>query len=216
VRLPATPAEELAYAGTGLKPVGRVDFVNAAFSNLVPLEVAGIDFGVVYNGDMGDLGSLRVNWTSTKLTKFFQSLDSERAVLAKAVSAGALNQQVTVFGAADLIRQSGNPELKSTLSMTWSLGDIQVGYQGQYVGDVEQPGTRDANNNPWIVKSLTTHNLYGQYTLDDWGYGTSTVRIGARNLTDKEPPLAVGAFGYLGNIHSPNGRYLYASLTHSF
>jgi outer membrane receptor protein involved in Fe transport len=136
--------------------------------------------------------------------------------LAKAVSAGALNQQVTVFGAADLIRQSGNPELKSTLSITWSLGDIQVGYQGQYVGDVEQPGTRDANNNPWIVKSLTTHNLYGQYTLDDWGYGTSTVRIGARNLTDKEPPLAVGAFGYLGNIHSPNGRYLYASLTHSF
>jgi iron complex outermembrane recepter protein len=215
-RFAPTPAEVAAYAGTGLDPVGRVEYTNAIFENLVPLEVAGIDFGVVYNGDLGDLGNLRVNWTSTKLTKFFQSPDPVRATLAQAIASGVINQQVTVLGAADLIRQNGNPEWKSTLSMTWSRGDIQVGYQGQYVGDVEQPGTRDVNNNPWIVKSLTTHNLYGQYTFNDWGYGTSTVRIGARNLTDKEPPLAVGNFGYLGNIHSPNGRYLYASLTHSF
>lgn len=216
IRYAPTPAEVAAYAGTGLDPVGRVEYTNAIFENLVPLEVAGIDFGFVYDGDLGDMGNVRMNWTSTKLTKFFQSPDSTRALLADAISSGVLNEQVTVLGAADLIRQNGNPEWKSTMSLTWSLGAMQVGYQGQYVGEVEQPGTRDADNNPWIVDSLLTHNLYGQYTFDDWGFGTSTVRVGARNLTDKEPPLAVGAFGYLGNIHSPNGRYLYASLTHSF
>jgi len=102
------------------------------------------------------------------------------------------------------------------VSATWSLGDWQVGYQGLYIGDVEQPRTVDANNNPWIVDSLTTHNLYGQYQINDWGLGSSTIRVGARNITDQEPPLAVGNFGYLGNIHSPIGRYVYTSLTHSF
>lgn len=215
-RYPPSPAEVAAYAGTGLEPVGRVEFTNAKFDNLVPLEVAGIDFGVVYNGDLGDIGSLRVNWTATKLTKFYQSLDRERAILADAVASGALNEQVRVRGAADLIRQNGNPEWKSTLSTTWSMGDWQLGYQGMYIGDVEQPGTLDANNNPWIVDSLTTHNLYGQYTINDWGFGSSTFRVGARNITDKEPPLAVGNFGYLGNIHSPIGRYVYGSVTHTF
>lgn len=215
-RFPPTPAEVAAYAGTGLEPVGRVEFTTAKFENLVPLEVEGIDFTAVYNGDLGDFGRLNVSWTATKLTKFFQSLDGQRAILADAVASGALNEQVRVSGAADLIRQNGNPEWKSNVSATWSLGDWQVGYQGLYIGDVEQPGTVDANNNPWIVDSLTTHNLYGQYQINDWGLGSSTIRVGARNITDQEPPLAVGNFGYLGNIHSPIGRYVYTSLTHSF
>jgi len=215
-RFAPTPAEVAAYAGTGLEPVGRVEFTTAKFENLVPLEVEGIDFAVVYNGDLGDFGRLNVSWTATKLTKFFQSLDGQRAILADAVASGALNEQVRVSGAADLIRQNGNPEWKSNVSATWSLGDWQVGYQGLYIGDVEQPRTVDANNNPWIVDSLTTHNLYGQYQINDWGLGSSTIRVGARNITDQEPPLAVGNFGYLGNIHSPIGRYVYTSLTHSF
>jgi len=215
-RYAPTPADVEAYAGTGLAPVGRVEFTNAKFENLVPLEVAGIDFSVVYNGEFGDWGGIRVNFTATKLTKFFQSLDATRGELADAVAIGALNEQVSVKGAADLIRQDGNPEWKSTTSVTWSLGNWQVGYQGMYIGDVEQPGTVDANNNPWIVDSLTTHNLYGQYLLEEWGFGSSTIRVGARNLTDEEPPLAVGNFGYLGNIHSPIGRYVYGSITHSF
>lgn len=215
-RYEPTPADVAAYAGTGLAPVGRVEFTNAKFDNLVPLEVAGIDLSVVYNGEFGDWGGVRVNFTATKLTKFYQSLDAKRGELADAVASGALNEQVRVSGAADLIRKDGNPEWKSTMSVTWSLRNWQVGYQGMYIGDVEQPGTVDANNNPWIVDSLTTHNLYGQYLLEDWGFGSSTLRVGARNLTDEEPPLAVGGFGYLGNIHSPIGRYVYANINHSF
>lgn len=44
--------------------------------------------------------------------------------------------------------------------------------------------------------------------------GETTLRVGARNLTDEQPPLASG--GYLGNLHQPQGRYSYASVRHAF
>jgi outer membrane receptor protein involved in Fe transport len=64
------------------------------------------------------------------------------------------------------------------------------------------------------VDSLQTYNLYAQYSLSGFLGGESSVRIGARNLTDEQPPLASG--GYLGNLHQPQGRYSYASVRHSF
>ena len=64
------------------------------------------------------------------------------------------------------------------------------------------------------MDSLQTYNLYGQYSFRDWSAGATTLRIGARNLTDEDPPLAQG--GYLGNIHQPVGRYWYVSMKHAF
>jgi outer membrane receptor protein involved in Fe transport len=47
-----------------------------------------------------------------------------------------------------------------------------------------------------------------------FGGDTTTFKVGARNLTDEDPPLAQG--GYLGNIHQPVGRYVYAGVRHAF
>lgn len=56
---------------------------------------------------------------------------------------------------------------------------------------------------------------YGQYTYEGlFGGDTTTFKVGARNLTDEDPPLAQG--GYLGNIHQPVGRYVYAGVRHAF
>jgi outer membrane receptor protein involved in Fe transport len=72
----------------------------------------------------------------------------------------------------------------------------------------------DANRNPWVVDSLQTYNLYAQYSMSGLLDGETTLRVGARNLTDEQPPLASG--GYLGNLHQPQGRYTYASIRHAF
>ena len=45
-------------------------------------------------------------------------------------------------------------------------------------------------------------------------FGKTSVRIGGRNITDEAPPLT--STGYLGSLHSPYGRYLYASVKTSF
>ncbi|MDO9521451.1 MAG: TonB-dependent receptor [Pseudohongiella sp.] len=215
VRAMPTPADDLAYQGTGLTPVGEVLYVNAAFTNLLPLLVSGIDVGVVYEKDFDRIGNLNLNLNATKLTDFYQDADEVRTTLLKARQDGVINPGVPVTGATDLIGQNGNPEWKWTLSATWSLASWQVGFMTQYIDSVVQNAVLDANLNPWLVDSLQTYNLYGQYAFDGlFGGGKTTVKLGARNLTDRDPPLAQG--GYLGNIHQPVGRYVYAGVRHAF
>jgi outer membrane receptor protein involved in Fe transport len=213
-RAAPTPAEVASFAGTGLAPAGEVLYVNAAFTNLRPLEVGGVDFGLVYQNEFGELGDLTMNLNVTKLEDFFQEADPQQQILLDAKTSGVINAGVPLTGFSDLIAQAGNPEIKWTLSATWSRGPMQVGFMTQYTDDVIQPTVLDAARNPWEVDSLQTYNLYAQYSLSGFLGGESSVRIGARNLTDEQPPLASG--GYLGNLHQPQGRYSYASVRHSF
>jgi iron complex outermembrane recepter protein len=215
VRRAPTPADVLAYEGTGLTPAGEVLYVDAAFTNLLPLLVSGLDMGAVYQTDLGRFGSLDLNINATKLMDFYQDADEVRLTLLKARQDGVINPGVPVTGATDLIGANGNPEWKWTVSATWEMEQWQVGFMTQYIDSVIQDAVLDANLNPWVVDSLQTYNLYGQYTFDGLiGDGTTTLKVGARNLTDEDPPLAQG--GYLGNIHQPVGRYVYAGVRHSF
>ncbi len=213
-RAAPTPAEVAAFAGTGIAPAGEVLYVNAAFTNLRPLEVGGIDFGVVYQNEFGNLGDLTLNFNVTKLEDFFQEAAPQQQILLDAKTAGVINAAVPLTGFSDLIAQAGNPEIKWTLSATWSRGPLQVGFMTQFTDEVLQPTVLDAAGNPWVVDSLQTYNLYAQYSMSSLLDGATTLRIGARNLTDEQPPLASG--GYLGNLHQPQGRYTYASIRHAF
>jgi outer membrane receptor protein involved in Fe transport len=40
------------------------------------------------------------------------------------------------------------------------------------------------------------------------------LRLGVRNLFDKDPPLVSG--GYLGSVYNPYGRYLYVDVKKTF
>src|SRR5690606_17420801 len=165
--------------------------------------------------DLGMFGSLDLNFNATKLTDFYQDADEVRTTLLQARQQGLINPGVPVSGAADLIGVNGNPEWKWTLSATLEVDKWQIGFMTQYIDSVIQDAVLDANLNPWVVDSLQTYNLYAQYTLDGlFGNGVTTLKLGASNLTDEDPPLAQG--GYLGNIHQPVGRYVYAGVRHSF
>lgn len=214
VRELPTPEDVEAFAGTGLDPVGEVIFVNSLFDNLNPLEVSGLDFGMTWENEFVDAGRLRINFNATKLLDFFQEPSPQQQTLIDAKNAGQIPDTIPVAGASDLIEQEGNPEWKGNLAATWYQGSWQIGFMALYTGEVEDPGIRDANGNTWIIDSQTRYNLYGQYTTADWFGSQTSLRFGARNLTDEEPPLADG--GYLGNLHQPQGRYVYASLTQSF
>jgi outer membrane receptor protein involved in Fe transport len=55
-----------------------------------------------------------------------------------------------------------------------------------------------------------------QYTLGEDGDKPLRLRVGARNVFDEEPPLAEESFGYLGTLHSPQGRFVYARVRKTF
>src|SRR5690606_32090074 len=145
VRRDPTPADILAFEGTGLAPAGEVLYVNAAFTNLLPLLVSGVDFGVVYQKDLGMFGSLDLNFNATKLTDFYQDADEVRTTLLQARQQGLINPGVPVSGAADLIGVNGNPEWKWTLSATLEVDKWQIGFMTQYIDSVIQDAVLDAN-----------------------------------------------------------------------
>ena len=66
------------------------------------------------------------------------------------------------------------------------------------------------------MQDWTTHNLYVQYEVEKGPLSGTRLRIGARNITNEEPPLANERFGYDGRLHSNRGRWWYATIRKEF
>ena len=109
-----------------------------------------------------------------------------------------------------LLARNGRPEWRVTGSFTWSQGPWQVGAFTQYNSAVTETGFLSAQGDPWQVDSQITANLYGQYEFGKAAglASDTTIRVGARNITDEQPPLT--SSGYLGALYNPYGRYWYA------
>jgi outer membrane receptor protein involved in Fe transport len=83
------------------------------------------------------------------------------------------------------------------------------------VGDVYDDSNL-LNGQPWIIDEYQTHNLYVQYELGYDSDAPARFRLGVRNLTDEAPPLADTTFGFLGDLHSAQGRYVYLNVRKTF
>jgi outer membrane receptor protein involved in Fe transport len=122
-----------------------------------------------------------------------------------------------VQGAADMVRQGGRPEWRYTSALTWRKGAFGAGWYTSYVGDVQDPEiVRASDNAIWQIDDYQTHNLYAQYTLWLDSDRETRLRLGVRNMFDETPPLADTNYGYLGDLHSPAGRFVYGSIRTQF
>lgn len=61
-----------------------------------------------------------------------------------------------------------------------------------------------------------TVNLYAQYAFDEGLVSNTRLRIGVRNVGDKQAPLDSSSTGYNGALYQLYGRYWYASVRKSF
>ena len=76
--------------------------------------------------------------------------------------------------------------------------------------------TNDETGEFWTVDSLIRHNAYIDYKFFNETDYPVRMRFGVRNIFDEDPPLADEALGYLGSLHSPNGRTFYLSAKATF
>jgi outer membrane receptor protein involved in Fe transport len=104
----------------------------------------------------------------------------------------------------------GFPEFRGSASVRWRKGGWGAGAFVSYVGEVYDTGPAQVDGQYFPVKAWTTVSLYGQYAFKESG---STVRVGVRNLFDKDPPATSSNFGYLGALHNATGRYWYLNLS---
>lgn len=206
-----------AFANTGLAPVGDIIMVDDNYLNLDQRTVEGVDIGFYYDLDDTPIGDFSFRINAAYLDKFFQDVSPAGQIINAASAAGDIPAALTVGGQGDLVRDSGRPEWRYTSALTWRMDEWGAGWFTSYVGDVYDDfiinsGTGD----PWIIDEYQTHNLYVQYELDADSSSPTRVRLGVRNITDETPPLADTNFGYLGDLHSPQGRFVYANVRKTF
>jgi len=223
VRLPPTPQQVADYAGTGLAPAGDVQNVIASFTNLAPLVVEGIDYGVMWGVDVGP-GEFNLNANASFLDTYDQSPTTEGAILLAAKAAGEINPLVNTSGMSyggSQIEEGGRPKWKYSVNASYSLDNWQFGYFLQYTGLVYQNGTSTstAAGVPWKVQQHWSSNAHVGYDFSDSGTWTQdlSIRVGVRNLFNDDPPFAFGdTGGYLSSLYQPYPRYWYVNVKKSF
>ena len=214
VRAAPTADDIAAFAGTGLAPVGQIQYITDQYQNLLPQEARGLDIGVMWNLRGTQYGDFSLNFNAAHLIKFYRSPSPAVSELMAAQAAGKIDPSIFIGGGGDLIRQGGRPEWKWSASATWSYEQFTVGAFTQYIGDVDDTGLLDTAGDAWVIDSQLTANLYGQYEFTDGLAANTRLRVGVRNLTDEKPPLS--SDGYLGELYQPYSRYWYVSVRKSF
>ena len=213
----AVTADDIAFfQGSGISPVGQIVSVEDQFINLLPQTVEGLDIGLQWRLRGTPWGNFRASVNAAHLTKFDRSPGPLVESLFAAREAGQINANTPLPISQTLLARNGRPEWRVTGSFTWSQGPWQVGAFTQYNSAVTETGFLSAQGDPWQVDSQITGNLYGQYEFgDNAGFASgTTVRLGARNITDEQPPLT--SSGYLGALYNPYGRYWYANISKTF
>ncbi|WP_284877348.1 TonB-dependent receptor [Brevundimonas sp. MEB006b] len=213
----AVTADDIAFfQGSGITPVGQIVSVEDQFINLLPQTVEGLDIGLQWRLRGTPWGNFRASVNAAHLTKFDRSPGPLVESLFAAREAGQINANTPLPISQTLLARNGRPEWRVTGSFTWSQGPWQVGAFTQYNSAVTETGFLSAQGDPWQVDSQITGNLYGQYEFgNNAGFASgTTVRLGARNITDEQPPLT--SSGYLGALYNPYGRYWYANISKTF
>ncbi len=203
---------------------GAVSEVRNKYQNASKQELAGLDFGIVYDFDTA-IGDFQFNVNAAYLSKYDVSVDDTSAkVLAAQQDLDTYPNlaEVDVEGVGDQILQNGSPEWRAKTSLNWKLNNWGAGVSLDYVSEFIDTSTNytdeDGEKVYLPIDSFTTVNIYASYkfTEDNFLDGTY-IRLGVRNVGDEEPPLADEFWhGYFGDYHSNRGRYMYMNLSKTF
>jgi outer membrane receptor protein involved in Fe transport len=187
------------------------------FENFLPITVEGLDINLDYRLRDTPLGSFSVSVNAAKLIRYYMAPGPVGEELAEGQAAGEINAGVPLTAGGDFVAKNGRPKWRYSVNATWSAGPYRVGAFVKYTDAVDIIDVIDAQTHPWVLKSQTTVNLYGQYQFegDDTIFSRSQIQLGVRNLFDKDPPLHPSN-GYLASLYQPQARYWYASLKKAF
>lgn len=197
---------------------GFVTQVINTYSNLNPRKIQGMDFAASYRMNT-DFGRFDLKMNVARLSKFEQTPDPISALIIAEQAAGnpAVPDNIAVLGAGDLLGVNGNPEWRANASLNWRYNQWSVHTRMNYVGRFESSRLRSPEGENQPIPIWRTYDLSATYQFaNNSALGDTRVRVGVRNLTDKAPPVTTGAFGYISNVHSNRGRYLFANVTYRF
>ncbi|HEY4032259.1 MAG TPA: TonB-dependent receptor [Caulobacteraceae bacterium] len=210
-----TADDVAAFAGSGLAPVGTITQLSDTFQNMQPQTISGWDFSIEWRRPTEHYGLFDVNFAGTYLDKYFQPPTTAVQALFAARGSGVINVATPLTGSASEIGALANPRFRMTTTMTWKLAQYEMGGAVNYTSATQDTAFLSTTGVPYPVKSMTTVDLYGQYTFKGPRLGNGLkMKLGVRNLMNTLPPIE--SDGYNGSLYVPYGRYVYLNLGISF
>lgn len=212
-------AQELAaFQARGLAPAGHILRIDDVYYNQDRATSEGVDIGLYFDLDDTPFGDFSFRINGANLYKAFGEISAPGEFINAAAAAGVISSGVTVGGAqGQQVRNEGRPKWRYTSALTWRNNEWGAGWFTSYVGSVFDQGlVRASDGASFLIDEYQTHNLYVQYILGEDTDAPTRFRVGVRNVFNEKPPLADTQFGYLGDLHSPQGRFLYANVRKTF
>ncbi|WP_296595406.1 TonB-dependent receptor [Phenylobacterium sp.] len=215
-RLAPTPDNIAVFTGSGLAPVGFVEYVDDKYVNQLPQVAQGVDVGVNYRLNTDSFGDFTIDVNVARLDKLYQSPTEGLAMLIAARSAGQINAGTIITGGQDIVGQNGTPEWRGTGSLNWRYGKFTANWFTTYTGSFYSTALTYSTGEYFRVPRTWVHNVSVSYTFEDTNkyLNNTRVLVGARNVFDKDPPLV--SDGYPASVYNPYGRYLYFNIRKSF
>ena len=193
-------------------PQGFIDDTNV---NIGALHVRGIDVGANYGRDLGRFGSLSFELLGSRLLKW-------------RIDQGGLSSPYDCAGLYGLVCGIPRPLWRHTARVTWDKGPFSLSLNWRLVGKVaidisHKDVPRDFDFFHPSVAKIDAQNFFDLTALFHV-QRSYVLRLGVRNIFDREPPIiasgiggACGGAACNGNtfaqLYDPLGRYIFAGVT---
>lgn len=190
---------------------GAVERVNRISVNIAEVDVSVFDLRVRYGFNLGDMGYINANWSTTYYTKYdYIDLTGTRTD-----ALGKRNDDTDIVPPM--------PEFKHQGRVAWTFGNHLVALTAKGFSAVDFDGTVGPTFFGTILP--TPDEVEGQWKFDlRYGYsfhnlfsspGTLDIAAGANNVFNKQAqPLPVQG-GFESRLHDPFGRMLYLELNYT-
>ncbi len=187
---------------------GFISYIETPVENLGELKTSGLDLDVRSSFDLAALGRLGVTFTGTRIMKFEQQ--------------NGKGLPFTDYVGKSLGGNAPVPDWQHTLGFDLTQGAWNVALENTFTkGWTESASVVDTNlgvNAPYKVKDTSRWNLALSYR----GFKDLRMTVGARNLTNAEPPFVASssygshAAGFAGSFADPRTRMWFVAATYQF
>lgn len=210
-----------------LTPVGLILYQLFPYVNATQTEVDGIDVDLNSHVDIGRAGRLSATLNYTHMFHYYLTAPT-----------GVTSDLAGTHGPSGVSGDTGNPQDRAVLTLTWDRGPWTVSGTLNYIGafDLTDPsigiyscGDSVLNSGKWInaytgpesfckVDHFVDVDLYTEYALSEH----LRVHGGILNVMDKPPPLDMQTYGSAGNysnaFHDAGaiGRFFNVGATYTF
>ncbi len=207
------------FQGTGLAPVGRVDYIDDVFVNRQPRILRGIDFGATWRHQTSAAGSFFASVNATRMIEFTQQNAEDVQSIIDAQASGLIDKNFNVSNAGNLLGINSKPEWRASFDGSWRKDGWGVGTFVSYVSGTDWTSLVSNTGSYFRVPSWTTANVWVErdFGQRDGFLSGTTIRLTVRNVADRDPPFVPStALGYNSSIHNALGRGFYLRVTKKF